>query len=129
MHHSSSSGSYSPLFDLSLTPPSFPDDDDDDDGFVELPADELPPDSPPSTAPSSPGSSSTDLSSPSPPPVEPPRRSLRSIKGVPPVRHMDYLAYSVDPIPVPTLYSQAKGHPEWDNAMADEIDALHTNHT
>ncbi|CAL1369235.1 unnamed protein product [Linum trigynum] len=42
---------------------------------------------------------------------------------------MDYLAYIVDPIPVPTRYSQAKGHLEWDNAMTEEINALHANHT
>ncbi|CAL1400615.1 unnamed protein product [Linum trigynum] len=130
MYHSSSSVSTDPpLFNLSLAPPSFGDD---DDGYLNDEAPEMPPDSPPSPAPSTSSSSAESSSaspSPSPPPVESLRRSLRTTRGVPPVRYLDYMALSVDPIFAPTRYSQAKGNPDWDNSMTEEIYALHANHT
>ncbi|CAL1352482.1 unnamed protein product [Linum trigynum] len=107
----SPSESSPPLFDESLSLPSFSDDDDDDDIDVD-PTPEAP--SPPVT-PSS-----------SPPPL---RRSNRSTLGQPPIRHQDYVSYSAEAIPIPTRFSQAQGDPNWDGAMNAEFAALDANKT
>ncbi|CAL1380603.1 unnamed protein product [Linum trigynum] len=86
---------------------------------------------PPDSSPSPPSSSSAEESSsqfPSPPAV-PIRRSNRSTLRVLPVRHLDYVTYIVDLVPIPTRFSQARGNPHWDAAMATKFDALHANET
>ncbi|CAL1405972.1 unnamed protein product [Linum trigynum] len=103
-----------------------------------------PPDSP---APSSPGASSTSSSpgsssagsssgsstssdsmsqTPSPPVL---RRSLRSTQGQIPVRYHDFVTYHVDALTIPTSYKHAKDDPGCNDAMNEEFDALHAQHT
>ncbi|CAL1357427.1 unnamed protein product [Linum trigynum] len=53
--------------------------------------------------------------------------SLQSMLDMPLKLHQDYVTYRVYPILIPTGYSQAKGNPNWECAMTEEIDVHHTN--
>ncbi|CAL1392560.1 unnamed protein product [Linum trigynum] len=79
---------------------------------------------------SAPGSASPSSSATShqPPPAAT-RHSRRANFGQPPARFGDFVAHAVAFIPIPTRYSQAKGNPDWDNAMTEEFNALDANHT
>ncbi|CAL1399701.1 unnamed protein product [Linum trigynum] len=110
---------------MSLPPPTFAKDDEDD-AALDIQDPPLSPDSPPTATSKVSISSDDDIS---PPPADLPRRSLCTTRGVPPIRYQDYMAYSVDPIPIPTKFSQATGDPNWDRAMDVEFEALEENHT
>ncbi|CAN1222790.1 Retrovirus-related Pol polyprotein from transposon TNT 1-94 [Linum grandiflorum] len=59
----------------------------------------------------------------------PPRRSSRPNRGQLPSRYTDYITYSTASVPIPTTYKQAHGHAHWDQAMKEELQALHDNNT
>ncbi|CAL1413972.1 unnamed protein product [Linum trigynum] len=125
------------VFPLSSTIPMFHEDDAPaEDLFPSFPPDDT--DSPsssqatssmatPGTSSSSPVSASSGIVASSP--VQQPRRSLCSTKGVPPLRFDDYMALGFDTLVVPTRYKDARGDPRWEEAMGSEFDALHANHT
>ncbi|CAL1382693.1 unnamed protein product [Linum trigynum] len=80
---------------------------------------------------SSSSSSSPTASSPAsasllmePPPLH---RSDRAIKGQPPPRLSNFVAFSSTPNSVPTTYKQARGHEQWQAAMDVETQALEAN--
>ncbi|CAN1844804.1 Retrovirus-related Pol polyprotein from transposon TNT 1-94 [Linum perenne] len=62
-------------------------------------------------------------------PLIPLRRSIRSTQGQPPPRFSDYITYSTTAVSVPSTFKQASGQPEWEEAMAVELQALHDNST
>ncbi|CAN0871895.1 Retrovirus-related Pol polyprotein from transposon TNT 1-94 [Linum grandiflorum] len=75
------------------------------------------------------GTIELEVTTTSPPLVPAPRRSNRSNLGQTPARLQDYVGYSTEPIPVPSHYRFAVGHPEWDKAVQDEFQALEANQT
>ncbi|CAN1253863.1 Retrovirus-related Pol polyprotein from transposon TNT 1-94 [Linum perenne] len=62
-------------------------------------------------------------------PLIPLRRSIRTTQGQPPPRFSDYITYSTTAVSVPSTFKQASGQPEWEEAMAVELQALHDNST